>query len=301
MLTLKTCLLATTLFLPVFIPAAYAADNAGNDAGNNSGNNSGNNAALIEVIAARSDEEKARDVYRHPVETLTFFQVEPGMTVVEGLPGGGWYTRILANYLGADGALYGVNYPDRIWPLLRPGDAAWTAARIAATDNFPAEVATYTDNGIAARGFTFETIPPEVAGTVDRVLMIRALHNLNRFEAQSQTLTKALEGIRTMLKDDGLVGVVQHRAPATASPEWADGSRGYLNQATVIESFEKAGFELVAGSEINANPLDQPAGDDSVWRLPPSLRGSENDAKKQAEMLAIGETDRMTLLFRKVQ
>jgi predicted methyltransferase len=297
MLNIRSCLLATTLILPTlilptFIQTAYAADNIADK-------NVDNNAVLIEVIAARSDEEKARDVYRHPVETLTFFQVEPGMTVVEGLPGGGWYTRILANYLGADGALYGVNYPDRIWPMVRPGNAEWAAERIAATGNFPAEVATYTDNGIAARGFTFETVPPEVAGTVDRVLMIRALHNLNRFETQAQTLTKALEGIRTMLKDDGLVGVVQHRAPATASAEWADGSRGYLNQAAVIASFEKAGFELVAESEINANPLDKPTGDDSVWRLPPSLRGNENDPEKQAAMLAIGETDRMTLLFRK--
>jgi predicted methyltransferase len=295
MLTLRTCLLATALFLPTFIQAAYADDNANNDAGNAAGDN----AALIAVIAARSDEEKARDVYRHPVETLAFFQVEPGMTVVEGLPGGGWYTRILANYLGADGALYGVNYPDRIWPMVRPGDAEWAAQRVAATGTFPAEVATYTDNGIATLGFTFETVPPEVAGTVDRVLLIRALHNLNRFEAQEQTLTKALEGISTMLTDNGLVGVVQHRAPDAASAEWADGSRGYLNQAAVIASFEKAGFELVAQSEINANPLDKPVGDDSVWRLPPSLRGNESDPKKQAEMLAIGETDRMTLLFRK--
>lgn len=295
MLNIRSCLLATTLFLPMVIQTAYADGNADNKADNTADNN----AALIEVIAARSDEEKARDVYRHPVETLTFFQVEPGMTVVEGLPGGGWYTRILANYLGADGALYGVNYPDLIWPLLRPGDAEWVAQRVAATGNFPAEVATYTDNGITALGFTFETVPPEVAGTVDRVLMIRALHNLHRFETQAQTLTKALAGIRTMLKDDGLVGVVQHRAPATASAEWADGSRGYLNQAAVIAAFEAAGFELVAESEINANPLDKPSGDDSVWRLPPSLRGNEDDPKKQAEMVAIGETDRMTLLFRK--
>lgn len=291
MLNLRTCLLATTLFLPAFIPTAYADDDADT--------NADNNAALIEVIAARSDEEKARDVYRHPLETLTFFQVEPGMTVVEGLPGGGWYTRILANYLGADGTLYGVNYPDRMWPLVRPGDAEWAAQRIAATTNFPAEVATYTDNGITAQGFTFETVPPELAGTVDRVLLIRALHNLHRFEADAQTFSEALAGIRTMLKDDGLVGVVQHRAPASASAEWAAGNRGYLHQAAVIEMFEEAGFELVAESELNANPLDQPAGDDSVWRLPPSLRGNENDAKMQAEMLAIGETDRMTLLFRK--
>ncbi|MBK6739913.1 MAG: hypothetical protein IPG64_19655 [Haliea sp.] len=82
MLNIRSCLLATTLFLPTFTPTTHAADSKAENA-------TGNNTALVEVIAARSDEEKARDVYRHPVETLTFFQVEPGMTVVEGLPGGG--------------------------------------------------------------------------------------------------------------------------------------------------------------------------------------------------------------------
>ncbi len=281
---IRTCLLAASLTLTGGTPGVYAGDNS---------------AALAAAVAARSDEQKARDAARHPVQTLEFFQVEPGMTVAEGLPGGGWYTRILADYLGADGTLYGVNYADRMWPLIRPGDQEWTAQRAAATANFPAEVATYTDNGISAQGFTFESVPPEVVGMVDRVLLIRALHNLNRFEDQAQTLSSALASVRSMLKDDGLVGVVQHRAPGTASAEWANGSRGYLNEAAVIVMFEEAGFELVAESEINANPRDQPAGDDTVWRLPPSLRGNEDNPGKQAEMAAIGESDRMTLLFRK--
>lgn len=284
MLRLKTCLLATSLLLTATLQPAFAADDQ---------------AALVSAVAARSDDQKARDAARHPVETLTFFQVEPGMTVVEGLPGGGWYTRILANYLGADGALYGVNYADRMWPMIGYGKEDWVAQRIAATTNFPVEVATYTDNGITAQGFTFESVPPEVAGTVDRVLLIRALHNLHRFEEKEGTLSKALANIKLMLKDDGLVGVVQHRAPATASDDWADGSRGYVKQADVIQMFEEGGFELVAESEINANPLDKPGADDNVWRLPPSLRGNEDDAEQQAAMQAIGESDRMTLLFRK--
>lgn len=281
---IRTCLLAISLALTGTMHPVYGADNS---------------ATLAEVVAARSDEDKARDSARNPVQTLTFFQVEPGMTVAEGLPGGGWYTRILANYLGADGVLYGVNYPERMWPMVRPGNEDWAAERTAATEKFPAQVATYTDNGITAQGFTFETVPPEVAGTVDRVLLIRALHNLNRFEEDAGTRSQALASIHTMLKDDGLVGVVQHRAPGTATAEWANGSSGYLNQAAVIVMFEEAGFELVAESDINANPLDQPAGDDIVWRLQPSLRGNEDDPEKQADMLAIGESDRMTLLFRK--
>ena len=256
--------------------------------------------ALAKVIASRSDEDKARDAARHPQETLEFFRVTPGLTVVEGLPGGGWYTTILANYLGADGVLYGVNYADRMWPMMRPDDTVWIAERTAATGAYPAEVATYTDNGMKARGFTFETVPPEVNGTVDMVLMLRALHNLNRFEKDAGTRSRALEAIHKMLKPDGLVGVEQHRAPETATDAWADGSHGYLKQSAVIAMFEQAGFKLVAASEVNANPKDKPAGEDTVWRLPPSLRGSEDDPKRRAAMLAIGESDRMTLLFRKV-
>jgi predicted methyltransferase len=281
---LRTCLLATSLIFTGATQVSYAGDNS---------------AALAEVVAARSDDQKARDGDRHPVETLEFFQLEPGMTVAEGLPGGGWYTRILANYLGADGVLYGVNYADRMWPLIRPGNPQWATDRIAATEKFAAEVATYTDNGITAQGFTFESIPPEVEGTVDRVLLIRALHNLNKFEEAAQTRSRALANVRKMLKDDGLVGVVQHRAPETAFESGTNGSRGYLDEAAVILMFEEAGFELVADSDINANPLDQPSGDDTVWRLPPSMRGIGDDPEKQAEMAAIGESDRMTLLFRK--
>jgi predicted methyltransferase len=284
MAMLRHCILATVLLLTGMIPIAHAADNT---------------AALAKVIAERSDEDKSRDADRHPLETLEFFQVAPGMTVAEGLPGGGWYTRILANYLGADGTLYGVNYADRLWPLLDIATPEWVAARIAATSQFPAQVATYTTNGIKARGFTFESVPEDVKGTADRVLMIRALHNLHRFEKEHGTLTRALSGIRDMLKDDGLVGVEQHRAPESATDDWADGNRGYLKQSAVIALFEQAGFKLVASSEINANPKDQPSGEDSVWRLPPSLRGSEDDPKRREAMLAIGESDRMTLLFRK--
>ena len=280
---LRTCLLLLSLALAGLIQTAYAVTETD---------------TLNAVLASRSDEDTVRDDARQPLETLTFFQVKPGMTVAEALPGGGWYTRILANYLGQDGTLYGVNYPDSLWPMLSYASPEWIAQRIAATDNFTAKVATFTDNGITAQGFTFDTVPPEVEDTVDRVLLIRALHNLNRFQQKAGTSSQALAATHAMLKKDGLVGVVQHRAPATASEEWANGNRGYLNEAAVITMFEEAGFVLVAQSEINANPLDQPSGEDSVWRLPPSLRGSNDDEQREA-MVAIGESDRMTLLFRK--
>lgn len=252
-------------------------------------------AALQAAIESRSAEERVRDEFRHPAETLTFFQVEPGMTVAEGLPGGGWYTRILASYLGGDGTLVGVNYPDDLWAKFGYPDD-WVAGRIASTAKFPEQVASFTDNGVTALGVTFATVPEELKGSVDRVLMIRAMHNLNRFEASDGARSDALAAIHDMLADDGMVGVVQHRAPESASEESTVGQRGYLKQSTVIAAFEAAGFELVASSEINANPMDKPADTDIVWRLPPSLRG--DPAEKDA-MRAIGESDRMTLLFKK--
>ena len=280
---LRTCLLVISLALTGLIQTAYAVTETD---------------TLNAVLASRSDEDKVRDDARQPLETLTFFQIKPGMTIAEALPGGGWYTRILANYLGQDGTLYGVNYPDSLWPMLSYASPEWIAERIAAYQNFTAKVATFTDNGITAQGFTFDTVPPEVEGTVDRVLLIRALHNLNRFQQKAGTRSQALAATHAMLKHDGLVGVVQHRAPATASKEWADGNKGYLNEVAVIAMFAEAGFALVAQSEINANPMDQPSGEDSVWRLSPSLRGSNDDEQREI-MVAIGESDRMTLLFRK--
>ena len=284
MLQINTCLLAASLALASFVHASHA---------------STNDELLNQVIASRSAEDRARDDARHPAQTLTFFQVEPGTTVAEALPGGGWYTSILANYLGGTGTLYGVNYNDNMWNMFSFATEEWVAGRIAATGEFPALVAGFTDNGITAKGFTFDTVPPAAAGSVDRVLLIRALHNLNRFESQPGTRTQALSVVHSMLKDDGLVGVVQHRAPETASDEWADGSRGYLKQSAVIAMFEAAGFQLVSKSEINANPKDKPGADDMVWRLPPSLRSSKEDPAVREAMLAIGESDRMTLLFRK--
>lgn len=283
---LKPLLLTSALIFTAVAPSLYA--DQGND-------------ALDAVIASRSDEDKARDAARHPSETLLFFQVKPGMTVAEGLPGTGWYSRILANYLGGKGALYGVNYADRMWPMFSFATPEWIEKRKSATAKFPSKVRGFTNIGISAKGFTFSTVPQDVINSVDRVLLIRALHNLNRFEAQAGTRTQALAAVRGMLKENGLVGVVQHRAPDSASDEWADGNHGYLKQSAVIAMFEEAGFELVDSSEINANPLDKPGPEDSVWRLPPSLRTSKEDPELRTAMTAIGESDRMTLLFRKAQ
>ncbi|GBL06196.1 class I SAM-dependent methyltransferase [Glaciecola sp. KUL10] len=256
-------------------------------------------ATLNNVVDARDEATRARDQYRNPAQTIAFFQIKPGMSVAEALPGGGWYSNILANYIGSDGELHGINYVDDMWARFGFFSPERIEERIASTKAFPQTVAKYTDNGIKSSGFTFDTVPDELVGSLDRVVFIRALHNLNRFEAQANTMTNALKAAHTLLKEDGMVGVVQHRAPEANSDEWSDGSRGYLKQSSLIKTFEDAGFTLVASSEINANPKDQPTENDIVWRLPPSLNGARDDEAKRAAMEAIGESDRMTLLFKK--
>jgi predicted methyltransferase len=257
------------------------------------------NEALIKVVSARDAEQQARDKYRNPVETLSFFRVEPGMKVAEALPGGGWYSKILGDYLGEQGALHGINYNDDMWAMF----GFFTEERIkemsSRTAKFPALVAELSDSGIASSGFTFATAPKAAYGTLDRVLFVRALHNLNRFEEQAGTRTQALQVAFDLLKDDGLVGVVQHRISDSNNDAYSDGSRGYLKQSEVIAAFEQAGFELMMTSEVNANDKDRPVEGDIVWRLPPSLNGVGDDEQKRKAMLAIGESDRMTLLFKK--
>lgn len=252
---------------------------------------------LTAVLDARSDELKARDGSRHPRETIEFFGLTPGMSIAEVLPGGGWYTQILAPYVGAEGAIYGINYADTMWPMFGFFSEEVIAGRIASVGEFGNTVSAYAGaENVPAQGFAFGAISPELNGTLDAVVMIRALHNLNRFEEKAGTRTSALKEVNALLKPGGIVGVVQHRAPADADEAWANGSNGYLKQAEVVAMFELAGFELVASSEINANPKDKPVVGDSVWRLPPSLRtADENKAANQA----IGETDRMTLKFKK--
>lgn len=252
--------------------------------------------SLEEVLAhERRDADRARDQYRHPAETLRFFQVEPTMTVAEYGPSGGWYTRVLAPWLSVAGKYIGFNqdsdrrtYPNRAAEVRAKG---WTEA-------FKAEAAPIM--GIEASAVTaFETdeVPEELAGAVDRVLFFRAMHGLNI----SNRADEVLKAVRVMLKPDGMVGVVQHRAPQGASyDEYGAIQRGYMREADVIAIFVANGFELVDKSEINANPKDPANWENGVWTLPPTLATGAEDPRRN-EYLAIGESDRMTLLFRKAR
>lgn len=255
---------------------------------------------LAAILEAQPEAVKARYPYRMPAETLGFFGVEPGMTVVEALPGGGWYTKILLPYLGSDGLLIGADYPYQLW-VVNPGS---TPERLEEkkswVKDWTADAEGWRQSGDApVAAFQMAEMPAEFEGKADVVLFIRALHNLARWEGEAGTLTSAITDAYNALKPGGIVGVVQHEARSDMPDEWADGSNGYLKRDFVIEQMEAAGFELVDSSDMHANPKDQPTTDDAVWRLPPSLSGSEDNPELRAERQATGESNRMTLKFRK--
>jgi len=255
---------------------------------------------LDAILAAQPDKVQARYDARHPAETLEFFGITPGMTVGEALPGGGWYTKILAPYLGESGTLVGIDYSIDMWPEFAFANAAFIESKKKWPEEFVAKSAEWApENAPKIAATTFGTPAGDMAGQLDAILFIRALHNLSRFETEGEYLTQALKNSRQLLKPGGMVGVVQHRAPNDWDEDSTTGSAGYLNQDRLIASFDAAGFDLVKASEINANPKDQPEDGDVVWRLPPSLRGVGENAVMEAERMAIGETDRMTLLFKK--
>ena len=246
-------------------------------------------SAMEKALASQPDNVKARYIYRNPKETMTFFGIDEGMTVVEALPGGGWYTKILMPSLGTEGTLVGANYPIAIFENFGYNDERIAKMKTWATD-WPAKVKEErTVNSAGVSGFIMGELPAEMAGTADRFLFIRALHNLARFEQDGGHLTTALKSAYDILKPGGMVGVVQHEAPESASDEWASGANGYLKRDFVIAQLEAAGFEFLASSDINANPKDIPGEKDKVWRLPPSSNNKD--------MQAIGESNRMTLKF----
>jgi predicted methyltransferase len=256
--------------------------------------------SLEEILDAQPMDVKARYAWRHPLETLQFFAIEPGMNVVEALPGGGWYSKILSAYLGVDGTLIGADYALDMYPKFGFMTPELLEEKQTWTDDWVAEARTWHPRGSSDfEAFHFGALPGRLAGEADAVLFIRALHNLARFDADGDFLTAALADAYTALKPGGVLGVVQHRAPDDAADAWASGANGYLKESFVIERIEAAGFEFVEASDINLNPADQPGPEDFVWRLPPTLATSDGDAEVAAAFEAIGESSRMTLKFRK--
>jgi predicted methyltransferase len=245
-------------------------------------------ATLKSVIAdERRGEDRGRDQFRHPYETIQFFQIEPGMTVVDFIPGS-WYAKILVPYLGSEGKYVGAAR------VFETSSAEQQARQREFPERYPRLLGEWIEENGVADGAKVEAInnlevPADMVGSVDRVLVFRFMHNLYR----RGVLAEEMANFHNLLKDDGLLGIVQHRARADAPDSYADGNNGYMREADVIKLVEAHGFELVASSEINANPKDSADHVGGVWQIPPSW-SSRDEAKK-----AIGESDRMTLLFKK--
>lgn len=239
---------------------------------------------LQTVIAGshRTEADKARDQYRHPLETLTWFGIKDNMTVVELVPGGGWYTDILAPFLKERGVYYAAGFdPESEVEYMKKG-----AQRFKEKIDANTEMLGKTHVTILAPPNKTE-IAPE--GSADMVLTFRNVHNwmaAGQAESVFQVAYKAL-------KPGGILGVVEHRGnPDVAQDPKA--ASGYVREDHVIKLAEAAGFKLVDRSEINANPKDTKDYEKGVWTLPPVLRLKEVDKEKH---LAIGESDRMTLKF----
>ena len=241
----------------------------------------------------RSAKDKARDVYRHPAEALGFWGLKPGMTILEVQPGGGWWTEILAPYAKATGGKYYATGADLANPELseraRKGRADF-AARWAAKPDL------YGTVGFVNWGPKSATPP---ASTFDFILTARSVHNWMGTPGWVEKVFKDFYGA---LKPGGILAVEEHRANPGSPISMFE--NGYVTEAYVIEQAEKAGFKLVARSEINANPKDTKDHPFGVWTLPPVLTSVPEDSDKaedpnfdHSKYIAIGESDRMTLKF----
>ncbi|HEY6940073.1 methyltransferase [Dokdonella sp.] len=240
--------------------------------------------AKIDGILAgdwRSSANKARDPYRHPKQTLEFFGVKAGDTVVEITPGGGWYAEILAPLLKGNGTY--------VAAIARPRDANGEAAQDKSTleKKFEGDPERYGE----AKVVVFDGKAPSFGapGSADVVLTFRNVHNwVGGGNAEAM-----FKGFFDVLKAGGTLGVVDHRAAAGADFAKIKDS-GYLPEDMVVKLATGAGFKLVASSEVNANPKDTKDYEKGVWTLPPTLELGDKDKDKY---LAIGESDRMTLKF----
>tara|TARA_R110001606_G_scaffold399222_2_gene582489 strand:- start:150056 stop:150889 length:834 start_codon:yes stop_codon:yes gene_type:complete len=244
-------------------------------------------STLLDTINGehRAETNKQRDVYRHPVQTLTFFQIKPEMTVVEIWPGEGWYTEILAPYLKKGGGQYiAAGFPQHAGPQWRQDMQADYNNWLAASPDIYDKV-TVVELGPPS----YWTIGAE--NSVDAVLTFRNVHNWLKGDYD----TEMFNAFYHVLKPGGILGVTDHRAVSDTNLAMMKTS-GYLDQNLVINQAKQAGFILEETSEINANPRDTKDYTKGVWTLPPTLRLGEQNRE---HYLSIGESDRMTLRFRK--
>lgn len=262
--------LCASLFVIVFSTSISAMDHHG--------------APSLEALANgdhRSQGNAERNKYRHPVETLEFFGLKPDMTVVEVSPGGGWYTEILAPFVNEHGKLYASSY-----------DPSASEGRANSIKMFKEKLAAHPEyySNVTLNVFDKGRYDLAPRGTADMVLTFRNLHNWMTGGYDKDALTEIFD----TLKPGGIFGFIDHRAdPENFDPTK---SNGYVDQNYIINLAKEVGFELVATSEINANAKDTKDHPRGVWTLPPTYRLKDQDRAKYA---AIGESDRMTLKFKR--
>jgi predicted methyltransferase len=264
-MTLRTMLLAMALtgLLPV---SAFAAD-----------------AKLTAAVAAstRTPASMARDGARHPASSLEFWGLKPRQSVIEIAPANGYWSEILAPYAKATGGHY-------------------IAAEGKADQKLPAKFADHAVYGdIAYTVFNKDSGPLGAAGSADLVLTARNIHDWMWTPGYAE---KGMADFYAVLKPGGILAVEDHRADPR--PQIGDARDGYVATANIVAMAEKAGFKLEAKSEINANPKDTKDHPFGVWTLPPSRQSApngkpDNPAFDHSKYDAIGESDRMTLRFRK--
>ncbi|KPF80427.1 methyltransferase [alpha proteobacterium AAP81b] len=239
-------------------------------------------ASIDKVLAGdwRSDANRARDPARHPAQTLAFFGVKPGQTVVEISPAAGWYTEVLAPYLGPKGKLYAAH-----------SDPAAGERAAKAVAGFKAKLAARPDvyGNVTVTAFGKGSYAVAPAGSADAVLTFRNVHNWY----SAGFAPDAFKAFYAALKPGGVLGIEEHRLPEDR-PDAAMQDSGYMKVSYVRKLAEAAGFKFVGASEVNANPRDTKDYPKGVWTLPPNFTEGDKDRAKYA---AIGESDRMTLKF----
>ena len=234
----------------------------------------------------RSAENKARDKYRRPKETLAFFGFRSDMTVVEIWPGGGWYTEILAPALKENGKLYAVQYSvNPQYSYQRRYFGAFLTKAGEAPDVF-------RDVIVTAMDFPYQlNIAP--SGAADLVVTFRNAHNWVSSAYHKASAQLAFQAMFDVLKPGGVLGIVDHRWP-DAENEDPHAEDGYISEKRLIVFAEEAGFEFAGRSDVNRNAKDTHDHPEGVWTLPPSFALDEQDREKY---LAIGESDRLTIKF----
>lgn len=243
----------------------------------------------------RSGAHRARDAYRRPFESLTFWGLTPGMTVVEIEPGSeAWWTEILAPYAARTGGRYVAAWIDTANPQT---SQAARDARAALEGRFAGDRAIWGEASVVDFGPQSGVGLPDQSA--DMVLVARAFHNWARAEGRTE---RYMAEFFRVLKPGGILAIEQHRAVeglnvADTAPT------GYVPESYVIQAAQAAGFVLDARSELNANAMDDRDHPFGVWTLPPIRRSSQGDRTlteaERAHFDAIGESDRMTLRFRR--